>query len=781
MTVDGTQEAHPDCVGERRAQQARLWLGAGAMTLGMGAAMLGGAAIAAADSPDAPSGTTRTGSSDSSDSSSSSDAGSTTAGPGKGSGGSSHETVGSSPDDSEDSSGTRTKDDAEQSDDSDDSWGDGLPTRGSGLDEDDATAEETIGGSEETGSEEIIPEKTVTEAVTIADENNPTGTSNESTATPQPPAANSPVISDGSSASAPPEPDSTPLLTPSVNDSGLSTITGSAGASFYTLSSTTPSVVGRAAALSPAAVPAAAVAQASNPFGLPTPEELLRGLQELGTNLYFAVMNQLYGFQRSLTALRDDVIGILGFTQEVITRSLPFGNPTGNAQYFVQADDFLSAGLATVAMAYAQLTGTPVDLASFLAKAANTPSLRVPGTMVYLGPGARLVYWTDTYEVLQDKDVRIIIRSYGTDQASKAFDDLTKGLLDPTKAMIVPINGPVSDSTDVKEKTVIVIGVDNVNGTVTINDPTRDDGQGLVLSYDDFMAAWGAQNHKLVTTQLSSSPNVAPEATETRWVWSLPSIQQIGSRVAAAFVHQVQVFQESMTYLTDDLSRAFGVSQPEPIAPPSAGDTEYGNYLANYQYWKYQGEFGTCALMATSAVIAQLTANGMPVDMDAIAAEVQYLAETLPSGVIKGEPIYIEREGRGTFREDVITLLNRFGINADYTTYLKTEGSLALDNMTTALENGQSVIVSVNNRVVYDAWNKQFFGDRWARYRDGLDESNHAVTVLSVNMTKGVVYLNDSALQHGQGLAVPLDQFMKAWQTSSFALTTAERDSSAAG
>lgn len=774
MTVDGTQEAHPDCVGERRAQQARLWLGAGAMTLGMGAAMLGGAAIAAADSPDAPSGTTRTGSSDSSDSSSSSDAGSTTAGPGKGSGGSSRETVGSSPDDSEDSSGTRAKDDAEQSDDSDGSRGEGLPTRGSGLDEDDATAEETIGGSEE-----VIPEETVAEAVTIVEENNPTGTSNESTATPQPAAANSPVISDGSSASAPPEPDSTPLLTPAVNDSGLSTITGSAGASFYTLASTS-SAVGRAAALSPAAVPAAAVAQASNPFGLPTPEELLRGLQELGTNVYFAVMNQLYGFQRSLTALRDDVIGILGFTQEVITRSLPFGNPTGNAQYFVQADDYLSAALATVAMAYAQLTQGTVDLQGFLTAASNTASLVKPGTMVYLGPGMRIVYWTDSYEVLQDKDVRIIIRNYGTDQASKAYNDLTNGLTDPTKAMIVAINGPISVGTGVRQKTVVVIGVDNVNGTVTINDPTRDDGQGLVLSYDEFMDAWGPNNYQLVTTQLTSSPNVAPDASETRWVWSLPSIQQIGSRVAAAFVHQVQVFQESITDLSNDLSLTFGITQPEPIGPPSAGDTEYGNYLANYQYWKYQGNFGTCALMATSAVIAQLTANGMPVDMDAIAAEVQQLAETLPSGIRVGMPIYTEGKG-GTFSADVITLLNKFGINADYTTYLKTEGSLALDNMTAALDQGQSVIVSVNNKVIYDAWNKQFLGENWARFRDGLDVSNHAVTVLSVNMTKGVVYLNDSALRNGQGLAVPLDQFMKAWETGNFSLTTAERDSSAAG
>lgn len=184
--------------------------------------------------------------------------------------------------------------------------------------------------------------------------------------------------------------------------------------------------------------------------------------------------------------------------------------------------------------------------------------------------------------------------------------------------------------------------------------------------------------------------------------------------------------------------------------------------------------------MATAAVIAQLTGNGMPVDMVALAKEVQTLAETLPSGIKVGQPIYTEGLG-GTYSSDVITLLNKFGINADYTTYLKTEGALALDNMTAALSQNQSVIVSVNNKLIYDAWNKQYFGDDWAWYEGSTDKPNHAVTVLSVNMTKGVVYINDSAPKQGQGLAVPLDQFMKAWETGSFALTTAERGSGAAG
>lgn len=535
-----------------------------------------------------------------------------------------------------------------------------------------------------------------------------------------------------------------------------------------------------ATAASPAIAPAAVATAARTPFGLPTPSQLLRGLQELGTNLYITAMNQMYGLQRSLTLLRNDVRSILGFTQQVITRALPFGNPAGNVQYFVSGNDFLSAALATVAMAYGQLTHTVPDLQGFLDAAADTDSITVLGTKVYLGPGVRIVYWQDSYEVLQDKDVRIIMRNYGADQWSKAFNDLTNGLQDPTKVMIVPITGPVSGRTDLIGKTVVVLGVDNVNGTVTVNDPTRVDGQGLTMDRDDFMEAWAGQRYQLITTQLASSPNAAPATAKTKWVWSLPSPQRIVSGVAAAFVHQIQSFQESITDLSDDLSRTFGVSQPEPIGPPGIGDVEYGNYLANYQYWKYQGNFGTCALMATAAVIAQLTGNGMPVDMVALAKEVQTLAETLPSGIKVGQPIYTEGLG-GTYSSDVITLLNKFGINADYTTYLKTEGALALDNMTAALSQNQSVIVSVNNKLIYDAWNKQYFGDDWAWYEGSTDKPNHAVTVLSVNMTKGVVYINDSAPKQGQGLAVPLDQFMKAWETGSFALTTAERGSGAAG
>lgn len=781
MAVDRTGAGQSACdASEGRAAQARLWLGAGAVTLGMGAAMLGGAAIAAADPGESAAGSASAGSSDSSDASSS-DTGSASRATSR------DDTAGPRPragavtpsDDSDDEDSTEIGRDPSSSDEPSD------------VDEAlDAAHEESTGDADTSGDVETSTGEvdTEVESPTIEEDGEidpgasagphtfPASGTSTSGGAPQPAAADSAPAIDvttpvrGTSAAAPAISGTSPGSTGSA---GATTV--HAGSS--TVTSAAPT--GHTTAPSPAVVPTAVATAARNPFGLPTPSQLLRGLQDFGAGLYVTVMNQLYGLQRSLTMLRDDVRSIVGFTQQVITRALPFGDPNTNVQYFTAADDFITGALATVAMAYGQLTKTVVNLQSFLDAATNTDSIITLGSKV-LGPDTSIVYWQDSYEVLQDRDVRIILRSYGRDQWSKAFNDLTNGLQDPTKAMIVPIVGPADGRTDPIAKTVVVIGVDNVDGTVTINDPTRADGQGLTMGYDDFMNAWAAQNYKLVTTQLASSPNVAPADSKSKWVWKLPSVQHVASGIAAAFVHQVQVLSENITDLGGDLSRTFGVAQPEPIDPPAIGDIEYGNYLANYQYWKYQGNFGTCALMSTAAVIAQLTGNGMPVDMVALAREVQTLAETLPSGIKVGQSMYTEGLG-GTYLADVVTLLNKFGINADHTTYLKTEGSLALDNMTAALSQGQSVIVALNNKLVYDAWNKQYFGEDYAWYRGSADQANHAVTVLSVNMTKGVVYINDSAPRQGQGLAVPLDQFMKAWEVGSFDLTTAELAGGAAG
>jgi len=538
------------------------------------------------------------------------------------------------------------------------------------------------------------------------------------------------------------------------------------------------------------AAPTVAATQAVTalkPPALPTPSQIIAAIQGFGANLYLTAMNQVYGFQRNLDVLRDDVAGVFGIQRVVITKPLPFGTPASTVQYYVSTNDFYSAALATVAMAYGQLTGTAPDLQGIIDQALTTDSFVYNGEKIYLGQGStKFVNFIDSFELLQDKNVRVITRSYGNDQWSKAFNDLTNGLQDATKAMIVPIKGLVDGRTDEIFKTVVVIGVDNVNGTVTVNDPTRADGQGLTMSIDDFKDAWSGWNYQLVTTQLASSPSTPPPApSTTKLVWSLPRPDRIGEAlqsafggIAATFVHQIDGVRDNFANLSTDLARTFGVSDPVDVTPPAPENVQYGDYAKNFKYWYYQGRYGTCALMATAAVIAQLTGNGMPVDMNALARDVVKLASTTISGIRPGGvPMY--QEPSGTYSADVVTLLNMYKLNADYVTYLKNDGNQALVGLTTALSQGQGVIVSVHNNTVYNAYVNTYFGDymrgKLLFPNETEPVSNHAVVVLGVDMTKKVVYLNDSAWQKGQGMPIPLDTFMKAWQYSGYGTVTAEK------
>lgn len=554
-----------------------------------------------------------------------------------------------------------------------------------------------------------------------------------------------------------------------------------------TATKTTANAVAATSASAPSAATSApttpVAAQTVTGWSLPTPGAVLAGLQQFGANVYLTVMNQLYGLQLNLEKFRDDLANVFGISQVVVTAPLPYGNPASTIQYYVRAGDFYSAALATVAMAYGQLTGTTPDLQGITNQAQTTDSLVVAGQKIYLGPGStQFVKWIDSYELLQDKNVRIIMRPYGSDQWSKAFNDLATGLQDPTKVMIVPISGPVDYESGDNQKTVVVLGVDNVNRTVTINDPTRADGQGLTMSLDDFMNAWSSTNYRLVTAQLASSPSMPPPAPSTTTLqWSLPRPDQIGQALQSAVtgiaqlvVHQIDGIGDSFADLSSDLARTFGVSKPVDIGPPAPTDVQYGDYAKNYQYWNYQGAYNTCALWAGAAVIAQLTGQGAPVDITALGQDLIYTAQNTVSGVRTG-PMY---DGVGTFNQDLVTLLNMKGLNADYVTYLKTDGNQALQGLTAALAQGQGVIVQVHNNTVYNAYVDTYLGEALKGielFRDeGPPAANHAVVVLGVDLTKNVAYINDSRWQKGQGLAVPLNQFMKAWQYSDYATVTAE-------
>ncbi len=167
--------------------------------------------------------------------------------------------------------------------------------------------------------------------------------------------------------------------------------------------------------------------------------------------------------------------------------------------------------------------------------------------------------------------------------------------------------------TGAGEKTVIVIGLDTTQNLVTINDPTQAGGQGLQMSLEDFTDQWSKQSFRLVTAQLASSSSTPLPAPATKLVWSLPAPNDIGraldsagKNVALLVVHQIQGAQANLGDLANDLSYVFGGVADPNIAPPSPDSVEYGNYAKNYPYFVYQGNYPTCLLMATAAIIGQL-------------------------------------------------------------------------------------------------------------------------------------------------------------------------------
>lgn len=529
-----------------------------------------------------------------------------------------------------------------------------------------------------------------------------------------------------------------------------------------------------------AAVPSARAAAFA--WAPPTPNQILRTLQQFGRDVYGTVAHQIRGVQRNLTVLGADLTRMLGIKRVMFIEPAPYGNPSANLQYWVQ-QQYGSHTLATVAMAWAQLTGTPVDVQSFLDLAMEEDSLYNANVKVYDPNANRFVGYTDSYELLQGKGVRIMTSFFARDQRSHALHALTAGLQNPGKAMIVTIVGPADGINGPAGKSVIVLGVDTEAGTVIYNDPTMSTGQGATMGVEDFLSAWQASNYSLVTAQLAATAGatpVPPGAQTARLVWSLPRpenlgvvLRNLGSMIAETVVNQIDGAQRNLVDLSDDLARTFGVASLIHPEPPAPGDVEFGGYTANKPFWIYQGDAQSCAIMASAGIIGQLT-GVMPTQQ-----EILEQAWSTPSDVYAGQSIF-EGDGDvpgkhwGTNQVDVLKLLNLNGLDADVTTFLKSQRQLALDTLTASLADQQGVMVSVNADTVWKAYENTFFHpDRYVPPASTL-RSDHMVIVLSVNTTKNLVYINDSAWEGGQGLPVPLDKFLDAWQTGGHTMITAQ-------
>jgi uncharacterized protein YvpB len=104
----------------------------------------------------------------------------------------------------------------------------------------------------------------------------------------------------------------------------------------------------------------------------------------------------------------------------------------------------------------------------------------------------------------------------------------------------------------------------------------------------------------------------------------------------------------------------------------------------------------------------------------------------------------------GTSPEDMVVLLQKYGIPSDLTTG-NTMGALEQD-----LAGGHKVIAALNAETIWG-------------YPSGKGQrtnADHAVVVTGVDTGTDVVHLNDSGTPNGRDEQIPMATFTQAWATS---------------
>jgi hypothetical protein len=214
------------------------------------------------------------------------------------------------------------------------------------------------------------------------------------------------------------------------------------------------------------------------------------------------------------------------------------------------------------------------------------------------------------------------------------------------------------------------------------------------------------------------------------------------------------------------LGLAVGAAQAAPgfPGPPSGAGTLYGDPTAAAPFWRYQQYDDDCVEMSAADVVGELTGK-QPSEH-----EIVKLAQSTASSVHPG-PIYTKpkkhKSGEGTSFDDEPTLLAHYGIRAvstdkesAATTHVPT-GMVALEH---DLAKGRKVIAGVNAEII---WGEPVED----KNSDGEPLSNHAVVVTGVDTAAGIVHLNDSGSEEGRDEQVPIDVFIRSWDSGDDQMT----------
>lgn len=165
----------------------------------------------------------------------------------------------------------------------------------------------------------------------------------------------------------------------------------------------------------------------------------------------------------------------------------------------------------------------------------------------------------------------------------------------------------------------------------------------------------------------------------------------------------------------------------------------YGNPEAAAPYWRYQHQ-EDCGLMAVADVVGQLTGH----EPSQIGIELRGLFTKSES---HHGPIY---EFDGTSPQDMVVLLQHYGIQSDLTT------GNTMETLEQDLAGGHKVIAGLNAETI---WN-------YPPGQGQRTDPDHAVVVTGVDTRDDTVHLNDSGIPTGRDEQIPMATFAQAWSTS---------------
>jgi hypothetical protein len=193
----------------------------------------------------------------------------------------------------------------------------------------------------------------------------------------------------------------------------------------------------------------------------------------------------------------------------------------------------------------------------------------------------------------------------------------------------------------------------------------------------------------------------------------------------------------------------------------AASGTMYGDPAAAAKWWHHQ-QYDDCAIMSTADVVGQVT--GKEPSERAIIKKAQSTPSAVHSGSIYIKPADTKdpNSGMGTTIADLPTLLKQYEVDAvisDKDHAAETGVPAGMEGLEQLLGADHKVIVSVNAEMIWHQPVEE-------KDESGNPRADHAVVVTGVDTANNVVHLNDSGNPKGRDEQIPLELFVKAWDTS---------------